>query len=507
MEYCHYINVGLRVIIAVVFFLFPAGTVIQNTNSRDLHEANIPKTAWRLFQQLTPEYEKWAEKRLHSSRAANLSTEDIAGTEWPLFGSVFYLWSVESLQEQWENNPALASVPPNVSARKAINAATQLVIDPSQAHWVKMHWGTNYLSNQNAFYRMLYISAITSHAKLTGDRQFLPQLKQQVDSLVTEIDNSRFGWLDDYPGECYPGDVMTAIHAIKKADAVLGTDHSVFIRKAIRGFTGQRVGPLELVPYAASLQSGHPLDISRGCGNSYVSLNAPFLWPEQAQKWYSSFTQHFWQEKWTAVGFREFAKATPHPEWYMDVDSGPVLAGFGFSACAFGVGAARVNGHMEHAYPLTSEMLCASWPLWNGTLLTPRLLSDATDAPFLGEAAILYNLTRTPAPGVTITKGGTIPMLVHLVCGIQIAIGFLLLWASYRSISKWRKFHHLFCICHVRFQGFVWLGLMGTGVVLWFTHQIGLALICILMAQFFPHISRKNDTNDHTFPPSQSEAA
>ena len=123
------------------------------------------------------------------------------------------------------------------------------------------------------------------------------------------------------------------------------------------------------------------------------------------------------------MGFREFPNDLPGGNWHMDVDAGPVLRGFGFAACAFGVGAARVNGHMEHAGPLAEEMLAVSCPLPNGTLLLPRFLSNAADAPYLGEAAILFNLTRTPAAGVTVTTGGSTPFFVYLVLGLQTALG------------------------------------------------------------------------------------
>ncbi len=52
----------------------------------------------------------------------------------------------------------------------------------------------------------------------------------------------------------------------------------------------------------------------------------------------------------------------------MDVDAGPVLAGHGFAACAFGIGAARANGRFNHAWPLSAEMLVTCWPLLDGTL-------------------------------------------------------------------------------------------------------------------------------------------
>ena len=366
LNFCKLFNTALLVYLGLLIFLLPALIVIRDLGDPNIRSAAIPRCAWRLFHSLTPRYAKWAKARLESSRATELSTSNISGTEWPLFGSVFYLWSVESLQDAWEKDHSLFAVAPAAFAKDAIENAAQLVIDPKQASWVKIHWGTNYLKTENVFYRMLVISALTSHARLTGDRSHLSLLKDQVDSLSAELDASPHGILDDYPNECYPGDVLTAIAMIRKADKVLGTDHSTFVARAIRGFSGNALATNGLVAYSSSAKLGTPITPSRGCGNSYVLLNAPDIWPELAKQWYERYTSDYWQEVWFCAGFREFPKSERSGEWYVDVDSGPVLKGYGCSACAYGVGAARVNGHFEHAYPLTAELAGNHLPMPDG---------------------------------------------------------------------------------------------------------------------------------------------
>src|SRR6185436_14661586 len=110
--------------------------------------------------------------------------------------------------------------------------------------------------------------------------------------------------------------------------------------------------------------------------------------------------------------------------------AGPVIKGYGFASCAFGIGAARANGHFEHAFPLTAELFAASIPWPNGSLALPRLLSNATDAPYLGEAGILYNLTRQPAKDVNLTSGGRIPGLVPLLLIVQAGLGLMVVGAA-----------------------------------------------------------------------------
>ena len=493
ITFSRWINAMVLIALSVMVFLVPA--MVENRELADsgIRSAGIPESAWKLHRALTPKYERWAIARLDSARATGLSINDISGTEWPLFGSVFYLWATESLQAAWEKSHEPGALAPNVYAKGAIAAATRLVIDPAQASWVKTHWGTNYLQTENVFYRMLVIAALTSHATLTEDRQYLPLLKDQVAGLSRELDASPNGLLDDYPGQCYPGDVLTAIAMIQRADKVLGTDHATFVRRAIRGFQGKALDARGLVPYMADAGRGEPFGASRGCGNSYVSLFAPEIWPEQAKKWYELYARHFWQEKWTCAGFREFPNDLLQNDWYADVDAGPVLKGFGCAACAFGAGAARVNGRFDHAFPLTAQMIVTSWPLWDGTRLLPRLFSNATDAPYLGEAGVLFNLTRTPADGFSIQTGGSIPVFVWIFLLLQIGIGGLLLVLPIRSLYRWRKTGDRDEIHRPKAQAVFWICLMVGAAASWILGKVFFALLFLLCAQLL--FRRKNSSS------------
>jgi uncharacterized membrane protein len=311
-------------------------------------------------------------------------------------------------------------------------------------------------------------------------------LREQVESLSAEIAASPHGLLEDYPGECYPGDVVTAIAMIRKADGVLGTDHKEFCEQAIRGFWGVRADKLGLVPYAADSKNGVAVGWSRGCGNSYVSLFSPGIWPEQAKKWYALYEKHFWQEDKVMSGFREFPKQVPGMNWYVDVDSGPVVGGIGFAASAFGVGAARVNGRFDHAYPLTAEMYATSWPLPNRTLALPRLLSNAADAPYLGEAAILFVLTRSPQDGFAMKTGGAIPRLVWIIVGLQLVVGVLSIWRSIYSLRRWLRTQGNMVALAQGAQFGAWVVLLVAAFVLLIYGNKLVGMILLLVAQFFP---------------------
>ncbi len=146
-----YLNCGTKLLVAVFLFLFPAARVGCDVSDPAIREARVPKAAIRLHESLAPKYERWARDRVESGNAIGLSTEDIAGTEWPLFGSVFYLWAIESIQAAWERDHDIIKEEPKVYARGAIEAATALVLDPGHAAWVKWHWGEDYLNRENVF--------------------------------------------------------------------------------------------------------------------------------------------------------------------------------------------------------------------------------------------------------------------------------------------------------------------------------------------------------------------
>jgi hypothetical protein len=425
--------------VALPFFLFPGAILVQSIFDASLNGPGIPKLARQQHLNLTPRYERWAVSRVASGAAAHLSVTHISGTEWPLFGSVFYLRAEEAMQEAWEHDRRLFAEEPRLYARGAIDAAARLVADPIHATWVRRYWGDAYLERENVFYRMLLISALASHRRLTGSDEFVALLRAQTESLAAELDSSVHGLLDDYPGQCYPTDVIAAWEAIQRADRVLGTDHAKLIARAQRGFTGRYASESGLPPFAASSRTGAPHDPSRGSSNAAICTFAAPLWPGLAAEWYRQYERLFWQRDWLAAGFREYQRGEPYSEYTFDIDAGPVIRGHGFAACAFGIAAARAHGRFDQAYPLSIEAIAASWPLPGGLLLVPRLVSDPQHAPLIGEAAIFYQLTRPTMSAVQTTHSGNLPALVFICLAIYLLPALLLLRISWWVLQRRRQ--------------------------------------------------------------------
>ena len=485
---CVNINAAIMIFLSAYVLLIPAGMLVLSLRDPCLYSGSQLRCAFRWHKALSPRYEKWARRRVESGTATTLTTKDIAATEWPVFGSVFYLWATEALQEAYYINPTLASSSPRSYARRAISAAAALIADPNHATWVREHWGDDYLTKENLFYRMLLIGGLTSYQKLLGDRKYEDLLRSQVESLANELDESPYGLLDDYPGQCYPVDVLPAIAAIRRADTVLGTDHSEFAARAIRGFEGTRLDEHTGLPaYLVDSKTGKAKDSARGVGLSFMLIWAPELWPETARDWYAKYEKQFWQQGRWFAGFREYSRDIDvGPFVFSDVDAGPVVAGYGAAACAFGIGAARAMGRPDHSYPLAAQAIVASWPLPDGTMLGPRILSNFSDAPYLGEAALIFALTRKPIEITKVIDRGKLPWSVYIGILLGICLGTYEVLATILKTWRWHKRKAELRVPAAAAQVSAWSLLIIAAVLTWTMLSVWVGLIILLTAQLIP---------------------
>lgn len=439
-----YLRSAFLAFFAVYFLIIPTAILIHDLRDPGLYNNQIPHFTYRWHRSLSGEITPWATDRVESLRALELTTDNVSGTEWPMFSAVFYLWATEALQDDWESNPAISKKAPNVYAKPAIEAAAKLITDPNNAAWVIEHWGDDYLESENLFYRMLLIAGLTSYQKLLGDVQYQGMLVDQIESLSAELDASPHGLLDDYPGECYPVDIVPAIAVIKRASEMLGMDKAIFLSRSLRGFEGDSLDDKTNLPaYSVGSKSGKAYGPARGVGVSYMLVWAPELWPDTADYWYQQYEKHFWSRGGLVSGFLEFSRDTEVEALFFDVDAGPVVQGYGVAASAFGIAAARVNNQAEQSYPLAAEALVASWPLPHGTLLVPRMLSNLSDAPYIGESALLFAMTRTPVTDLDVELDFIIkkrlPNIVYIGLLSYGLLGGVILWSAIRLILSARR--------------------------------------------------------------------
>lgn len=471
----------LVIALALGLFFIPASLILWAATDPALAGPGVPRAAWYWHRNLSRRYETWARERV-ASKIASKHDGSVSGTEWPLFGTVFYLLATEEL----EKAARTPEEKPSVYARGALEAAADLVADLDQGTWVKQKWGPDYLHKENIFYRYLVIFGLGSYEKITGDKKHRAFLEDQTNTLAAEFLSTPRFFLDDYPGECWPSDCLWSVAAIRRADQVLGTDHSALVAHAVRNIKETKLLDADGMPPYMAYKSGDPLGPVRGCSSSSFLCFAPELSPELARGVYAGYERKFWQRAGLFDGFREYPVGHPAGEWGMDVDGGPIIMGHGVSACCFGIAAARANGRFDHARTLAAEALVWSWPLPDGQLFVPQVLSNQVDAPLLGESGVLYCITRQPAPGMTPVSGGSHSPQFYLLVALYFVAGTFLLVSERRRLTAWRARPLPASAGRAKFAFQVFVVLLLASLVTFFAGHGFVALALLLLAIELP---------------------
>jgi hypothetical protein len=211
------------------------------------------------------------------------------------------------------------------------------------------------------------------------------------------------------------------------------------------------------------------------------------LWPETTRDWYAKYEDYFWQKGRWFAGFREYPKGIDVGRLaFSDVDAGPVIGGYGVAACAFGIGAARVMGRPDHTYPLAAQAIVASWPLPDGTLLGPRILSNLSNAPYLGECALLFALTLEPIEVSKVIDRGKLPRSVYAGVLLGISLGTYIVLATILKTRRWHKRKAELSVPAAAMQVSAWSLLIIAAVLTWTMLSVWIGLIFLLAAQLIP---------------------
>ncbi|MFT6239850.1 MAG: hypothetical protein ACJAQT_001933 [Akkermansiaceae bacterium] len=420
------------IIIGLLLGLYPAlHTGWALATDPGLRTGGPTKMAFRMHHSLSNRLPDYIDERIASNIATTLEVSQIEATEWPLYGAFFYLRATEKLQRQWEPDHALAATSPKEAGRNTIEASARLLLDENHAHWVKTYWGPDYLKSPNCFYRMLVLGGLSAHHELTGSEENFPFMRTLMADMITDLDTSPHGLIDDYPHQCFPADVIAAIAMIKASAASLGEDRSEWARHALARL--MQVSGNKLPPYTASSETGQASTSTRGCTNGFALPYIHEIDPALAAKLYQESTGRFWEEGHLARGWREFASDHGRDAFYFDPDSGPVLFHFGRAATGLGLGVARTYGDHKRAGALGIQFLATSFPLPTGRLIIPSLIGNRKHAPHFPEIVLMSQLAQ--ASKNPSAKGPT-PLIFWIITSTQFLIGSLLVRSGYRRLRK-----------------------------------------------------------------------
>ncbi|QQR87755.1 MAG: hypothetical protein IPJ76_05900 [Flavobacteriales bacterium] len=154
---------------------------------------------------------------------------------------------------------------------------------------------------------------------------------------------------ESYTGQAWPADGVVALHSLRLHERLRGADHSAVIDRWVQLVRTRRDGR-NMIPHKWSLVRDEFHQSGRGSSLALMNVFLPdidsTLAAEQFDRWKSLFVM----ERFGVPAAREHPIGDASPG---DIDSGPLILGFGPASTIVGAPACKRNGDVFHATECT----------------------------------------------------------------------------------------------------------------------------------------------------------
>jgi hypothetical protein len=215
------------------------------------------------------------------------------------------------------------------------------------------------------------------------------QLNDRVTAtLLRRLRTSPILLLQSYPREAYPIDNCAVVGSIGLHARATGKEVPPLLKRWERRIRERYLAPdTGLLIQRVHPTSGSSLDAPRGSGTALCAYFTSFALPRLSKDLYAALRRHLMGG---LLGFGMVREYPPlHPGGAGDIDSGPVILGYGVSATGFALGPARIHGD-----PSGFTRLLGTAVLFGAPVATDRRLEFATGGP-VGNAILFAMLTAT----------------------------------------------------------------------------------------------------------------
>jgi hypothetical protein len=242
------------------------------------------------------------------------------------------------------------------------------------------------------------ISPETRHAEL-GARVTL--------ALHRRVERSPRGLVETYPRETYPVDNAALLASLHLGEVAASAPSSASLRRGLAALAQSIDEETGLLLQSVDVSTGERRDAPRGSGTCLAVYFTSFVDEALSRSLWASAKRELVGE---VLGFRvvrEYAKSAHGPA---DIDSGPVVLGYGVSASGFALGAARIHGDDDLRAELYATASLFGAPTRVAIDASPSSAPDGlrfvTGGP-LGDALLLAMLTA-PRRSVSEPRSGEV---------------------------------------------------------------------------------------------------
>ena len=329
----------IRFTVGALFFILCLYLIPYNWCSRD-------GDAWyrgdkELHQKLSSGVEKWINCEL-SSEDYSTGSDTFSG-EW-LFGT--YMMAAMGFGQTAILYPELKD-----KNMELMNKCIEKMISEKGREFDSNCWCEDPLASlegdkHHAAY-LGYLNLTLSLQRFIDPNSRYAKLNDKITAaLVKRLEATPEFILFTYPGELYPVDNCSIIGSIGLYDRATGSDHSELIKRWIKTYREKYINKeTGLLYQAMKPDKKTPFDPGRGSGTAFGAYFLSFTDLELSRDLYMALKKELFG---TVIGFgavREYPSAMSEGEG--DIDSGPIVFGFGVSATGFAIADTRIHRDKE----------------------------------------------------------------------------------------------------------------------------------------------------------------
>ena len=211
-----------------------------------------------------------------------------------------------------------------------------------------------------------YLNLLLSlHRRVDPHSEYTSLNDQITAALVRRLEASPILLLHSYPNEVYPVDNCAAIGSIGLYDQVTGVDHRALLNKWTQRCREKYVdAPSGLIYQCVDPRTGAPADLPRGSGTTLGLYFLSFADPKFSGELFTAVRRQLADRVMGFGVIREYPRGVTSEDG--DIDSGPVVFGYGVSATGFGLAGSRIFGDKAQFNQLYSTAYLVGAPVDRG---------------------------------------------------------------------------------------------------------------------------------------------
>ncbi len=233
--------------------------------------------------------------------------------------------------------------------------------------------------------------ALALHRTLAPESRFTAKEEEVIRVLARRIEASPTGLVETYPNEVYPVDNTAALAGLAVHAHATKRPPLPALERGLQAIRSRGIDPTTgLLFQAVGVRNAEPRDAARASSSALATYFLAFADGPMSSSLFRALERRQFRTVLGFGGMMEYPAGGERGRG--DIDSGPVVLGFGVSASGFALGASRAHGDRE-----TFTALYATAHLFGAPLDEGGTRTYATGGP-IGDA-ILFAMLTTPRAG------------------------------------------------------------------------------------------------------------